>query len=250
MSPFIDQQFKSPVWRLEIDSVTHTLLLELRDTTDKKVYFSSIDLKSGKINFDELHTEERWLTGIEATYDGVLLLNNFQSDSGPAHKGLVAINSTTGNTLWRDFNSAFDHLTINGPALFDTRFQPPKLMIADIHTGATQRRYEQPIDLELDNMLLFPELVSDEFALSLHLPVHAMENTVYHIEHNNRIIVSLHAIIDGVLQQHLYLMSGKKIIYREILNSGIQKLQPESFLIHKDQLICLKNHSQLKVFNL
>lgn len=250
MSPFIDHQFKSLVWRFEIDSISDNILVETRDASSKRVYFSSISLETGKANFEDIQTDERWLTGLEAAYDGVLLLHNYQSDAGPAHKGIIAVNETSGEILWRDFNSAYNQLTVNGPAIFDTRLQPKKLMIADIHTGAIRRRYEQSIDLALDNKMRFPERISDEFALSLHLPVHALENTVHYLEHNNRIIVSLHAIIEGGLQQHLYLMSGNEIIYHDLLNSEIQKLQPESFIVHKDQLICLINHSQLKVLDL
>jgi hypothetical protein len=250
MTPFIDHRFKSPVWRMEIDSVSNMILLETRDQSDKKVHFSSIGLETGKIHFESLETEERWLTGIETAHNGVLLVHNYQSESGPSHKGLVAIDETTGEILWQNFNLVFEQLTTNGPLLYDTRFQPKRPMLADIRTGATLRPYEPSIDLEFVYDLGFPEVVSDEFALSLHLPVHALENTVQYLEHGNRIIVSLHAIIYGELQQHLYLMTGTDVIYHDLLATSIQKLQPESFIIQKDKLIYLVNHSQLKVLNL
>lgn len=250
MLPFIDHRFKSPVWRMEIDSISDTILIETREVADKRVHFSSINLQTGKICFDYLENEERWMAGIEAAHDGVLLVHNYQSESGPAHKGLIAIDVLTGKVLWQNYNLTFDQLTINGPLLYDTRFQPKRLMLTDIHTGATKRPHEPSIDLEFAYEIGFPETVSDEFALSLHLPVHALENTVQYHEHSNRIIVSLHAIINGVLQQHLYLMRGTDIIYHDLLADGIQKLQPESFIIHKDQLIYLVNRSQLKVLNL
>lgn len=250
MSPFIDHRFKSPVWRMEIDTVSDTILLETRDVSNKRVHFSSVNLQTGDINFEAMEMDERWLTGIETAYDGVLLLHNYQSESGPTHKGLIAIDEISGKILWQDFNSTFDQLTTKGPLVYDARFQSKRLMLADIHTGATLRPYEPSIDLESTYELRFPEAVSDDFALSLHLPVGALENTVQYLEHNNRIIVSLHAIIDGALEQHLYLMRGTDIIYHDLLADGIQKLQPESFIIHKDQLIYLIDHSQLKVLNL
>ncbi|HVV53902.1 MAG TPA: hypothetical protein VHC47_01170, partial [Mucilaginibacter sp.] len=63
-------------------------------------------------------------------------------------------------------------------------------------------------------------------------------------------IVSLHAIAEGTLQQHLYIVSGGEIIYHDLLNSRIQKLQPESFMLYQDYLIYLKNQSQLHVLNM
>jgi len=250
MLPFIHHQFSSPVWRLEIDSLTDTIFVETREPADKKVYFTSVSLKTGEIYFENLQTEERWLTGIETAYDGILLLHNYQSETGPVHKGLIALDAFTGKILWQDFNSAFDHLTTNGPVMFDTRLQPPKLLLADIKTGATTRKYEPAIDLELDNNLKFPQPASSELSLSLHLPVHPIENTVYYLDYNNLRIVSLHAIAAGVLQQQLYIMRDNAVVYEDLLNTDIQKLQPESFLMHKDQLICLKNRSQLKVLTL
>jgi hypothetical protein len=247
---YISHQFKSAVWRLEIDSLSDTIFIETREPADKKVSFSSISLDSGEVYFENLQTEERWLTGIEAAYDGVLLLHNYQSEAGPTHKGLIAVDAFTGKILWSDFNSAFDFLSINGPLTYDTRLQPRKLYLTDIKTGATIRKYEPSIDFELSNGLIFPEQVPDELALQLGLHVQPVENTVHYLEHNSLRIVSLHAIADGTLQQHLYMMNGGKLVYSDLLNTDIQKLQPESFLIYKDYLIYLKNQSQLKVLNL
>jgi hypothetical protein len=250
LQPHINYQFKSTVWRLEIDAISETIFAEIRDQSDKKVCFSAINLDSGKLLFDGLQTEERWLTGIEAAYDGILLLHNYQSESGPAHKGLLAINSTTSETTWSNYTHAFDHLSINGPVIYDTRMQPPKLFLADIKNGATKRPYEPSIDIELDNHLTFPEIVSPVFLASLPIPVTPFGNTIHYLEHNNFRIVSLHTLAEGTLQQRLYIMDNDEIVYEDLLNTDIQKLQPESFLMHKDHLIYLKNKSQLKVLNL
>jgi hypothetical protein len=250
MQPHICHQFKSPVWRLEIDSLTDTIFAEIREASDKRVSFASISLESGKTWFEDLQTEDRWLTGMEAAYDGVLLLHNYQSEGGPAHKGLVALDALTGKALWQNFNYTFDHLTINGPLFYDARLQPRRLFLANIKNGTTVRGYEPSIDLELTNYLAFPAEAPAEYVEALHLPVRPLENTAHYLEHNNLIIVSLHAITGGTLQQHLYIMRGTEVVYEDLLNTRIQKLQPESFLIHKDQLICLKDLSQLKVFKL
>ena len=250
LQPFISHQFESPVWRLEIDSNHGIILVEVRDVANKKVSFSSISLDNGTVYFDGLETEERWLTGIESAYDGVLLLHNYQTETGPSHKGIMAIDVFTGKTIWNNFNSAFDHLAINGPLIYDTRIQPRKLLLADIKTGASIRPYEPSIDLELTNDLVLPVVASDEFSLSLHLPVHPMENTIHYLEHNNLRIVSLHAITAGMLQQHLYILDSSDIVFEDLLNTNIQKLQPESFLLYANKLIYLKNQSQLKVLNL
>ncbi|MDB5133517.1 MAG: hypothetical protein JWP37_120 [Mucilaginibacter sp.] len=248
--PYISHKFKSAIWRLEIDTISETIFIEIRDQADKKVYFSAISLQNGNVFFDELQTEERWLTGIEAAYDGVLLLHNYQSEAGPAHKGIIAIDGFTGNTLWNNYVNAFDHLSINGPVIYDTRIQPRKLFLADIKSGLINRQFEPSIDIELDNHIILPDTISAEFLRAIKPPVAPFGNTIHYLEHNNFRIVSLHSLETGTLQQHLYIMDGMNIVYNDLLNSDIQKLQPESFLMHKDRLIYLKNKSQLKVLTL
>ncbi len=246
----ISYQFKSAVWRLEIDAHSQTLFTEIRDQDDKRVFFSSVNLESGKVNFDGLQTEERWLTGIEAAYKGVLLLHNYQSESGPAHKGLIAFDGESGSLLWNNYTNAFDHLSVNGPVIYDTRIQPRMLYLADIKTGTPVRPYEPLIDVEEVTNIILPDVIPAKFLETLPIESVPFGNTAHYLEHNNLRIVSLHALAEGTLQQRLYIVDNANIIYEDILNTDIQKLQPEAFLIYRDQLIYLKNKSELKVLNL
>ena len=250
LQPQISYQFKSTVWRLEIDVLSETIFAEIRNQADKKVHFAAINLTSGNLLFDDLQTEERWLTGIEAVYNGVLLLHNYQSESGPVHKGLTAIDGLTGKILWSNFTHAFDHLSSNGPVVYDTRMQPRKLFLIDVITGAMVRPYNSLVDVEMNNEIILPEETSIGSLKHISLPAKPFGNTIHYLEHNNFRIVSLHTFAEGTLQQRLYIMDNAEIVYEDLLNSDIQKLQPEAFLLHKDKLIYLKDKSQLKVLNL
>src|SRR5476649_2461198 len=90
LQPYINEQFTGDIWRIEIDELSGTLFIEVRNGADKQVHFSAINLSTGRVNFKSFTLPERWLTGIEAAFDDVLLLHNYQSEAGPAHKGLVA----------------------------------------------------------------------------------------------------------------------------------------------------------------
>ncbi|MBS1521686.1 MAG: DUF4905 domain-containing protein [Bacteroidetes bacterium] len=251
LQPHINYQFKSTVWRLEIDPITNILFAEIRDNSDKRVSFSAINLENGEIYFDDLQTEERWLTGIETAYDGTLLLHNYQSENGPVHKGLIAIEGKTGKTIWSNYTHAFDHLSENGPVIYDSRLQPLQLLLSDIKSGIIVRSYQSQIDLEIENQIILPDIIPVEALSSLSLQLKTFGNTLHYLEHNNLRIVSLHAFADGTLQQLLYIFTtDNKIVYQDLLNDDIQKLQPESFLLRKDQLIYLTRKSILKVLNL
>jgi hypothetical protein len=236
---------------MEIDGPGNIIFLEVRNSGDKLVSFTSISLDSGIINFEGLTTPERWLTGIETAFDGVLLLHNYQSEKGPAHKGLTAIDGRTGKTLWSNYTLAFDHISVNGPVVYNTQIQPPKLVLADIKTGGIARTYQAVIDIDLNNHILSPRTLPAQTFKNLPAGVDAYGNTVHYLEHNNFRIVSLHTFLAGQLEQLLYIFDDEgAIVYHDLLQSDIQKLQPEAFVVHNDKLIYLKNRSELIVLNL
>jgi hypothetical protein len=245
-----DEQFTGDIWRMEIDELTGILFLETRDHTEKKVQFSAIDLSTGNILFKDLGIPERWLTGIEAAYDGVLLLHFYQTETGPAHKGLMALDAQTGLTIWTDYALSFDYLSENGPVVYDSRVHPRKLFLADIKTGATTRVYEPSVYKELKSSIVYPDL-KETNNLPDHLGhKHPFGNTVHYLERNNFRIVSLHALKGGGLIQLLEVFDEAGLVYEDIMNSGIQKMQPEAFILYKTHLIYIKNRSELKVLSL
>lgn len=246
--PYINEQLSGVIWRMEIDSLTDTIFLELRHSDDKKASFTSIGITNGKINFIDVTTPERWLTGMECAYNGILLLHNYQSEKAPVHKAVIAVNDK-GGISWSNYTYAFDHLTVNGPILYNAQIQPKKLFLADINTGATIRSYDPDIDYEQVNNVVVPVILPvDE--LNISLPVEPYGNIVHYLEHNNFRIVSLHSFSKGQLKQHLYIINEAGIVYDDLLNNDIQKMQPESFIMHKNALIYIKNKSELKVLSL
>ncbi|MGN8069494.1 DUF4905 domain-containing protein [Mucilaginibacter sp. 22184] len=251
MLPFINQQFDWPIWRMEIDVISSTLFVELRNSEDKKVAFGAINLLSGDVYFKDITTPERWLTGIETAYDGTLLVHNYQSEKGPVHKGLIAIDGTSGETLWSNYTLAFDHLCVNGPIVYNAQVQPPKLFLADIKTGGLLRTHQPAIDTPLHNDIVVPQMLPASLLKELPLPAEPYLNSLHYLEHNSYRIVSLHTFFQEKIKQHLYIIDSEGVIvYHDLLNSNIQKLQPEAFVVHKNNLIYLKERSALIVLNL
>lgn len=249
IQPHISEQFDGDIWRLEIDEFSDTIFVEVRNSAEKQVSFSAISLVSGKAHFKNFTTPERWLTGIEAAFDGVLLLHNYQSETGPEHKGLMAIDALSSKTLWSNYTLGFDHLTVDGPVLYDAHFHPRQLFLADIKTGATKRVYEPSVYRALKNSVVVPNITGAEVAVGL-LLIHPFGERVHYLEYNNLRIVSLHALKAGALTQSIFIIDGVNKIYEDLINSGIQKLQPEAFIMHKNRLIYIKNRSELKVLAL
>lgn len=249
--PFISKIYQAPVWRMDIDESSQTLFLEIRDHEAKQVSFSALSLQNGDTYFEGLTTPERWLTSIEAVYNGVLLLHNYQSATGPVHKGLTAIDGTSGKELWSNFTLAFDHLSVNGPVVYYAQLQPKKLFLIDVKTGNTLRGYGQVLDQPQYNQIISPELMPAAEVNNLYLPLSVHANAVHYISYNSFRIVSLHTLLQEHLEQHLFIFNEEgTLLYHDLLNNAIQKMQPEAFVLHNNQLIYLKNRSGLLVLNL
>jgi hypothetical protein len=247
-----DEKFNGAIWRMEIDELSQTLFVEIRNNEEKQVHFGAVDLVTGKTLFKDLTTPERWLTGIETAYNGILVLHYYQSETGPTHKGLMAVDAFGAKMLWSNYNFAFDHLSVNGPIVYDTRLHPRKLFLADIETGETTRIYQPSVYKELKNNIVVPLLKDPGLVAQEFKPVHPFGNMVHYLEYNNFRIVSLHALKGGQLKQWLYIFDcispdSCRKVYEDLLNSDIQKIQPEAFILHKNRLIYIKNKSELKV---
>ena len=245
----VAEHFNGEIWRMEVDHTTHTLFAEIRHKDDRRVSFAAISLVSGKTYFKNHTIDETWLTGIETAYNGVLLLHYYQTASGPTHKGLAAIEAETGNLLWHNFNYTFDQLTVNGPVVYDSRLQPPSYQLIDIKTGAIQRKYDAAIDVLDDNHIKVPEATPMPLTMPK-LPVEPYRNNVHYLEYNSWIIVSLHSLWADQLKQGLYVVKDGSMVFEDILNTNIQKLQPEAFVLYHNQLIYLKDKVEIKVLNL
>jgi hypothetical protein len=250
LTPTITQPFDVPVWRMEIDEFTDTIFLELRDSANKKVSFAAIDLNTGNLNFKDIEMPERWLSGIETGYKGVLILHGYQSEAVPIHKGLTGIDGITGEVLWTDYNINFELLTSNGVVVYDARIQPKNLFIIDERTGQRTGIYKSETEYNHNNIVLPNMIAADKLPPGL-LNLNPHANVVHYLQHNNFRIVSLHALDGSHLTQHLHVFNiNGELVFDDIMNNDIQKLQPEAFIVYKNNLIWLKNRSLIKVLNL
>jgi hypothetical protein len=246
--PSISKQFNGLIWRMEIDEVSNTIYLEIRKTEDKLVSFAAVDLISGTTKFEDITMPERWLTGIEAAYNNVLLLHGYQGQNAPVHRGITAL-GTNGAVLWSNYSIAFDHLSINGPITYAAQIQPRKLYLTDINTGANIRQFDSDLDKEYVNNIAFPQNIENS-GLNFELPAESYKGVVHYLTYNNYRIVSLHTLAEGQLEQHMYVWMDEDLIYQDLLNSNIQKMQPEAFILFKNQVIYIKNKTELKVISL
>ncbi len=246
----ISEKFKGKIWKIEIDELNGLLFLEIRDENERKVAFGSVNLKTGAFNFKELVGFEPWLIGMEAAFNNVLLLHLYQSAASPQHKGIMAVNGLTGETLWSNYNYCFDHITTRGPIGYDTRIEPRKLFLFDIQTGEIISKIDKSDNTLNNKNIEYPTAIIPNFLPDYLFPKNTITKSVQYHTFNNYIIVSLHTFENEVLKHLIYVFANNTIIYQDLLNDNIKKMQPESFFLFESFLIYVKNNVELKVLSL
>ncbi|MGV8880355.1 MAG: DUF4905 domain-containing protein [Sphingobacteriaceae bacterium] len=246
----IAEKLSGIIWKLEIDSNHNLLFVEVRNQEEHQVSFTAIDLLTGKINFNNLRTEERWQIGMEGAGNGMLFLHGYDAVSSPAHKGIIAVDGISGKTIWANYVMAVDQFFEEGIMVFDTRLQPRRLQLINYETGAIMgpANHFNPTNRTVD--LIYPKAENTYPMLLNNHFTGTFTSDAMVADHQHSQIVSLHAAVDNFFNQHLFILRSEEIIFQDLLNEHIQKLQPEAFVMHKRKLVYIKNHSEIKVVNL
>ncbi|WP_299289280.1 DUF4905 domain-containing protein [uncultured Mucilaginibacter sp.] len=250
LTTIINQPFVGLIWKLETDTENDLIYIEIRNEKEHSAGFSSLNLKTGKLNFLELVPEEKWLVGLSGGRKGILFLHGYLSDQTPEHKAIIALDGTTGKQLWANYNLSLETFTEKGLLAADQRFQSKRLVLMDEQTGNLKTGINlddladdvQPIQIP-QMLLLLPQNLSA-------LITGTITGGISCFNYNTYLIISLHTQNHGELLQQLFVVENEAIIYQDLLNEQIQKLQPEAFVMIKNYLVYLKNKTVLKVLNL
>lgn len=250
LNPIIDQAFSSLIWKLETDTEQDLIYVETRSEQKHSAGFSSLNLHSGQLNFLEIVPEENWLTGLSGGRKGILFLHGYLSDQTPEHKGIIALDGLSGKQLWADYNHSLETFTTKGLLATDQRFQTKRVVLLDERTGNIKTGTDtsnltddvQPIQIPLMLRLLPQNLAN--------LITGTITGEISCLNYNSYLIISLHTQNNVELLQHIFVVENEKVIYRDLLNEQIHKLQPEAFVMIKNYLVYIKNKTTLKVLNL
>ncbi|MBW4888891.1 DUF4905 domain-containing protein [Mucilaginibacter sp. HMF5004] len=250
LQAYINENFAGQIWKLVIDEAAGLVFAEIRDSENRQLSFAGLNLATGNTQFKDLVLAEKWLSGLAGSFNGTLFLHGYQSAQSPNQKGITAIDGSNGNELWVNYIDAIEHISINGPVTYNTQVQPPKLFLTDAATGKTVRQFDKSADIAQQQNILVPDILN-------HIPTGFEDSltgepagNVHYMEHNSFRIVSLHLLNNGILKQILLISKDGVIVYNDLLNEFIQKLQPESFIVYLNKLIYIKNKTGLKVLNL
>ncbi|MFN3693946.1 MAG: DUF4905 domain-containing protein [Ignavibacterium sp.] len=236
------------------------IVIEERDREKKEAYFSCLNLQTGNKIFTDLQFEEKYWIGIEKIYKDVIFFHKFERPDLPKHKGIVAFDIKSQTTLWENENK-FLFAGDDKVALVSNDFGITKIFLVDYLSGeiiseSTEFLNLKPQKENYDDYIYTQKISQEKFHSSIHpnfrkrISEYVIKDYINFVSSNKISLFSFHHINkDGKLNNIFFAVDeyGTELL-QETLNTGLEKIEPESFFIKDDLLILLFGSSGFGVY--
>jgi hypothetical protein len=239
--PLIAEQFSGIIWKIRLSATSNLVAVETRDTEHKKVTFSVLDIQNSRVLIKEKAYEESWNLNLAFIGEKNMILNGYEYSGSPESKGLLSVDIRDGSILWQRFNIALNQADDRGVEVFDPRMQPRKYQWIN-HLNAEVLL--SPSDPPAADTILFPE-PDHSYTLPSFISHGEIIHEILHLDYAGKHFISFHEKIQNHIQQRVVVYQADKILIDDILISGIQKLQPEAFLIHRNHLLYIRKKQEI-----
>ena len=125
---------KKQIWRL-LPTQTGKLVIEERDPETKEVFFTCLDIKTGKKIFENFQLEEKFWVGIEEIYKDTIYFHKFRKPDMPGHLGIVSFDIKTKNILWETDEYIFLFIYDDELYCYKDRFEGRSFYKLDYRSG-------------------------------------------------------------------------------------------------------------------
>lgn len=230
-------QSDSIIWKLKLDDEAEIMIWESR-SLDKKVTFSAYDFKNEVVLLNQFQFEEAWLLGLVYIKNGFAYFHGYESEFSPVQKGVLAFNLFTQKIMWQNFSISIQEFYREGVAVFDSRVSPRKYQLLDLETG----EFIQKINIkDLAYFKIdFPKIQTPEIVESTliwetqhRLKAKGLDFLVRYVKHEDK------------YHQLLEIYKEKEVLFSDYLNTDIQKLSFDTFLLWHNRLIYLRNKREI-----
>lgn len=228
---------KGIIWKIVLDDQNEILLLESR-TEDKQTFFYGFDFKNQKPLFKELQLEEKWFISLEGIINGVAVFQGYENEFSPLKKGIIAYDTKLSKTLWQNYAYTCERITASGIIAYNSKIQPKKTELLETETGLLLK------SISLEDLPAYPIPSNSIYNPSIIFGENIQETRHQLILGNLQVIASYEREEES-LNQYLEVYQNEEIIFRDKIQSDIQKITPDTFFIWKGKLVYIRNKSEI-----
>jgi hypothetical protein len=260
------------LWRIFITS-NDILIGETRNLDEKILYFFSLNIENGEHYLKNYSFEEGnyWIS-IEGYNAGNIFLHRFENPNLPDHKGIIDIDIKTGEVKWENKNLLYFFNTENELYGYKQQYESFKYFNINHDNGLVSNEVSQEnlpalfeLKQDISNGLYLNNYYTDNFDLNqtdslikhlinIEIGDKDIQGEVEYIQIGGYLIFNFHIrklnlkdlnnfYLENILC--IYDVETQTKVYSDILNKNARFNVPDSYFVHKDYLIYVKEKKEI-----
>ncbi len=262
---------KKQIWRI-LPTTNKKVVIEERDAKTKEVFFSCLDIESGKKIFNEFQLVEKNWCGIEFIYKDVIYFHTYGKPDMPSHKSIIAFDILSKSILWQNDNYVFAFVYSDKVYCYQQRFESRVFFALDCLTGTVVEDFGS--DVSAINKLkekvdedfwkqnyLFPEYFKrNDSVIDVHqkyiqkvLDENVIKGEVSYLLISDLLLFNFHNVSKTNSYTNIFTavdLTKNKILLKETLDKNLVNLMPESFFVKDNFLFLIVDKTKLSIYKI
>ncbi len=268
---FLDKKELRQTWKYDVQGViwrllptgTGKLIGEERDIESKSVVFFCLNQFTGEVLWDRRSFGPQWWIGVEAIHREMLFLHGFATPDLPEHKMIIGVDVLSGERRWS--NAELKFILAAGDLVYASKdvAEGNHLFELDYTSGAILRSLGNNLQAVMHTRVTEESIPAIEFpvpfgpavagTLTALLPADIIVGNSEGIEYGEYIILSYHERSKKSTHEEsrfntiliIVERSTSRVVFRDMPNTDIAAIVPESFFIQEGMLYYVKNRKTL-----
>jgi len=262
---------KKQIWRI-LPTTNNKVVLEERDAKTKEVFFSCLDIASGKKIFKDFQLEEKNWCGIESIYKNIILFHTYGKPDMPNHKSIIAFDIDTQKVLWQNDNYVFSFVYDDKVYCFQQKFESKVFFALDYFTGnvvddfgndtsAINKLKEESDAKFWGQNYLFPEYFNRNNSAEMDyqkflkniLTEKVIKGEISYLNYEGILLFNYHEVAKNNTYTNIFYavdLIKNKFLLKETLDKNLINLMPESFFVKDNFLFLIVDKTKLLAYQI
>jgi len=216
------------------------MVWEIRNSA-KKLSFGAYNFVNHSTFLQQFSFAEDWLIGLDFVYDGMVYFHGYESEFSPVHKGIIAFDLDKKAIVWQNFSVSIQEFTKSGLVIFDPKIFPRSFQLLDLKTGQVISK----IDIA---DISFASTIKNHIILPQNSESEVVWDTTQTLLYKDYRVISFYQTEEKIINQYLEVYKNEILIFKDLIHQDIQKLNFDTFFLWYNQLIYIKNKSEILTY--
>jgi hypothetical protein len=262
---------KKQIWRI-LPTANNKIVIEERDAKTKEVFFSCLDIESGKKIFKDFQLEEKNWIGIESIYKDIIFFHTYGKPDMPAHKSVIAFDILSQSILWQNDSYVFSFVYEGKVYCYQQRFESRVFFALDYLTGnviedfgndtAAINKLKEESDAKFwEQNYLFPEYFNRNNSAEMDyqkflkeiLTEKVIKGEISYLRYEDILLFNYHEVSKSNSLSNEFAavdLLKNKFLLKETLDKNLINLMPESFFVKDNFLFLIVDKTKLLVYQI